>query len=128
MWPGNAADVTTLIPVIDQAAPALRYRACAWVPTTRGGAEARGIVVLRTNTDLSPLEAMLCYKQLSTVEQTFLPNSQAPAVHAADPPQARRDHPRSRVCSFLALELQKAPEDRLAASAASATCRRSSPT
>jgi len=27
--------------------------------------------VLRTNTDLNPLEAMLCYKQLWTVEQTF---------------------------------------------------------
>jgi hypothetical protein len=25
----------------------------------------------RTNTDLNPLEAMLCYKQLWTVEQTF---------------------------------------------------------
>jgi hypothetical protein len=30
-----------------------------------------GIFVLRTNTDLNPLEAMLCYKQLWTVEQTF---------------------------------------------------------
>ena len=29
-----------------------------------------GIFVLRTNTDLNPLEAMLCYKQLCTVEQT----------------------------------------------------------
>jgi hypothetical protein len=29
-----------------------------------------GIFVLRTNTDLNPLEAMLCYKQLWTVEQT----------------------------------------------------------
>jgi hypothetical protein len=27
--------------------------------------------VLRTNTDLNPLEAMLCYEQLWTVEQTF---------------------------------------------------------
>ena len=27
--------------------------------------------MLRTNTDLNPLEAMLCYKQLWTVEQTF---------------------------------------------------------
>jgi len=27
--------------------------------------------VLRTDTDLNPLEAMLCYKQLWTVEQTF---------------------------------------------------------
>ena len=30
-----------------------------------------GIFVLRTNTDLNPLDAMLCYKQLWTVEQTF---------------------------------------------------------
>jgi hypothetical protein len=30
-----------------------------------------GIFVLRTNTDFNPLEAMLCYKQLWTVEQTF---------------------------------------------------------
>ena len=30
-----------------------------------------GIFVLRTNTDLNPLEALLCYKQLWTVEQTF---------------------------------------------------------
>jgi hypothetical protein len=30
-----------------------------------------GIFVLRTNTDLNPLEAMLCYKQLWTVEQSF---------------------------------------------------------
>src|SRR5262249_7210597 len=30
-----------------------------------------GIFVLRTNTDLNPLEAMPCYKQLWTVEQTF---------------------------------------------------------
>jgi hypothetical protein len=30
-----------------------------------------GVFVLRTNTDLNPLEVMLCYKQLWTVEQTF---------------------------------------------------------
>src|SRR6202007_392682 len=30
-----------------------------------------GIFVLCTNTDLKPLDAMLCYKQLWTVEQTF---------------------------------------------------------
>ena len=34
-----------------------------------------GVFVLRTNTDLNPLEAMLCYKQLWTVEQTFAPPS-----------------------------------------------------
>jgi hypothetical protein len=34
-----------------------------------------GIFVLHTNTDLKPLDAMLCYKQLWTVEQTFIPPS-----------------------------------------------------
>ena len=34
-----------------------------------------GVFVLRTNTDLNPLNAMLCYKQLWTVEQTFQPVS-----------------------------------------------------
>ena len=54
-----------------------------------------GIFVLRTNTDLNPLEAMLCHKQLWTVEQTF--RSQAPLLPPADLPQAGRDHPRPRV-------------------------------
>ena len=30
-----------------------------------------GVFVLRTNTELAPLDAMLCYKQLWTVERTF---------------------------------------------------------
>jgi hypothetical protein len=30
-----------------------------------------GIFVLRTNTDIAPLDAMLCYKQLTMVEQAF---------------------------------------------------------
>ena len=55
-----------------------------------------GIFVLRTNTDLNPLEAMLCYKQLWTVEQTFR-TAKHLLRHPADLPQARRDHPRSRV-------------------------------
>jgi hypothetical protein len=37
----------------------------------RGGEEVRRHFVLRTNTDLNPLEAMLFYKQLWMVEQTF---------------------------------------------------------
>jgi hypothetical protein len=55
-----------------------------------------GIFVLRTNTDLNPLEAMLCYKQLSTVEQT---SRTAKHLLASRPglPQAGRDCPRSRV-------------------------------
>ena len=55
-----------------------------------------GIFVLRTNTDLNPLEAMLCYKQLSTVEQTSRTAKHLLASRAGLP-QARRDNPRSRV-------------------------------
>ena len=55
-----------------------------------------GIFVLRTNTDLNPLEAMLCYKQLWTVEQTFR-TAKHLLLDPADLPQARRDHPRPRV-------------------------------
>jgi len=52
-----------------------------------------GVFVLRTNTDLNPLEAMLCYKQPWTLEQTL----RTPLRHPTDLPQAQRDHPRSRV-------------------------------
>src|SRR3984885_934384 len=59
-----------------------------------------GIFVLRTNTDLNPLEAMLCYKQLWTVEQTFRTAkhlfSTRPIFHKPD--AALRDHV---ICSFL---------------------------
>jgi hypothetical protein len=34
-------------------------------------AEFDGVFVLRTNTDLAPIDAMLCYKQLTMGEQTF---------------------------------------------------------
>ena len=51
-----------------------------------------GIFVLRTNTDLNPLEAMLCYKQLWTVEQTFRTAkhlfSTRPIFHSAPRPAA----------------------------------------
>ena len=72
-----------------------------------------GIFVLRTNTDLNPLEAMLCHKQLWTVEQTF--RSQAPLLprpifHKLD--ETIRGHV---FCSFLALVLKRALEDRIAA-------------
>jgi hypothetical protein len=40
-------------------------------PTRSRRKKLDGIFVLRINTDLNPLEAMLCYKQLWTVEQTF---------------------------------------------------------
>ena len=72
-----------------------------------------GVFVLRTNTDLNPLEAMLCYKQLWMVEQTFrmakhLPD--LPFPHKLD--ETIRGHV---FCSFLALVLKKALEDRIAA-------------
>src|SRR5579863_10367172 len=71
-----------------------------------------GIFVLRTNTDLNPLEAMLCYKQLWTVEQTFRTAkhlfSTRPIFHKLD--ETIRGHVS---CSFLALVLKKALEDRI---------------
>ena len=73
-----------------------------------------GIFVLRTNTDLSPLEAMLCYKQLWMVEQTFHTAkhllASRPIFHKLD--ETIRGHV---FCSFLALVLKKALEDRIAA-------------
>src|SRR5262249_31239042 len=54
-----------------------------------------GIFVLRTNTDLNPLEATLLQAIVDCGAN--LPNSQAPALDPADLPQARRDHPRPRV-------------------------------
>jgi transposase len=73
-----------------------------------------GIFVLRTNTDLNPIEAMLCYKQLGTVEQTFRTAkhlfSTRPIFHKQD--ETIRGHV---FCSFLALVLKKALEDRIAA-------------
>ena len=73
-----------------------------------------GIFVLRTNTDLNPLEAMLCYKQLWMVEQTFRTAkhlfSTRPIFHKLD--ETIRGHV---FCSFLALVLKKALEDRIAA-------------
>ena len=73
-----------------------------------------GIFVLRTNTDLNPLEAMLCYKQLWTVEQTFRTAkhllSTRPIFHKLD--ETIRGHV---FCSFLALVLKKALEDRIVA-------------
>jgi transposase len=77
-----------------------------------------GIFVLRTNTDLNPLEAMLCYKQLWTVEQTFRTAKHLlatrPIFHELD--ETIRGHV---FCSFLALVLKKALEDRIAALARS---------
>ena len=70
--------------------------------------------MLRTNTDLNSLEAMLCYKQLWTVEQTFRTAkhlfSTRPIFHKLD--ETIRGHV---FCSFLALVLKTALEDRMAA-------------
>jgi hypothetical protein len=72
-----------------------------------------GIFVLRTNTDLNPLEAMLCYKQLWTVEQAF---RTAKHLCRSSTSSTRPSTIRGHVfCSFLALVLKKALEDRVAA-------------
>ena len=73
-----------------------------------------GVFVLRTNSNLSPLEAMLVYKQLWTVERTFRTTKSLfetrPIYHKLD--ETIRGHV---ACSFLALVLKKELEDRLAA-------------
>jgi hypothetical protein len=79
-------------------------------------ADARfdGIFVLRTNTGLGPLEAMLCYKQLWTVEAAFRSAKSLlatrPIFHKLD--ETIRGHV---FCSFLALVLKQALEERVAA-------------
>ena len=72
-----------------------------------------GVFVLRTNTDLAPLDAMLCYKQLTMVEQTFRTAKSLfatrPIFHKVD--ETIRGH---ASCSFLALVLKKELEERIA--------------
>ena len=69
---------------------------------------------LQTNAHLSPLEAMLVYKQLWTVERTFRTTKSLletrPIYHKLD--ETIRGHV---ACSFLALVQKKELEDRLAA-------------
>jgi hypothetical protein len=78
--------------------------------------EARydGLYVLRTNTRLHPLTAMLRYRDLLVVEQLFHIEKALletrPIYHQSD--EAIRGHV---FCSFLALVLAKELEDRLAA-------------
>ena len=85
------------------------------IDRTKAEEDARfdGVFVLRTNTDLGPLEAMLCYKQLTMVEQTFRTAKSLfetrPIFHKLD--ETIRGHVS---CSFLALVLKKALEDRIA--------------
>jgi hypothetical protein len=73
-----------------------------------------GVFVLRTNTGLSALEAMLVYKQLWMVERAFRTSKSLfetrPIYHKLD--ETIRGHV---ACSFLALVLKKQLEDRLAA-------------
>src|SRR2546423_1742217 len=133
LWPGNTADVTTLLPVVDglraklaQGDKALvgnsgfrRYLKTVSakhfaVDETRVAEDARfdGLYVLRTNTKLTPLQVMLRYRDLLRVEQLF---RQAKAVLATRPIYHSSDMAiRGHVfCSFLALLLVKELEDRL---------------
>ena len=72
-----------------------------------------GVFVLRTNTDLNPLAAMLRYKQLWSVEQTFRTAKHLlatrPIFHKLD--ETIRGHV---FCSFLALVLKAELEARIA--------------
>ena len=72
-----------------------------------------GVFVLRTNADLAPLEAMLCYKRLWMVERAFRTSKSLfatrPIFHKLD--ETIRGHVS---CSFLALVLKKELEDRIA--------------
>jgi hypothetical protein len=73
-----------------------------------------GVFVLRTNTDLDPLGAMLRYKQLWTVEATFRTAKHLlatrPIFHKVD--ETIRGHV---FCSFLALVLKAELEQRIQA-------------
>src|SRR5450432_4828724 len=73
-----------------------------------------GVFVLRTNADLSPLEAMIVYKRLWVVERAFRTSKglfeTRPIFHKLD--ETIRGHVS---CSFLALVLKKELEDRIAA-------------
>jgi Transposase DDE domain len=72
-----------------------------------------GIFILRTNTDLSSTDAMLCYKQLAMVEYAF---RTAKSLFATRPIFHKLDETiRGHVsCSFFALVLKTALEDRIA--------------
>jgi hypothetical protein len=73
-----------------------------------------GLYILRTNTQLHPLAAMMRYRDLLVVEQLFRSEkallATRPIYHQAD--EAIRGHV---FCSFLALVLRKELGDRLAA-------------
>ena len=73
-----------------------------------------GLYVLRTNSKLDPLHAMLRYRELLVVERLFRTTKDLlatrPIYHQTD--AAIRGHV---FCSFLALVLRKELEDRLSA-------------
>jgi len=76
------------------------------------GARFDGVFVLRTNTQLNPLHAMLRYKQLWTVERTFRTTKDLlatrPIYHKVD--GTIRGHV---FCSFLALVLKAELDSRI---------------
>ena len=86
------------------------------IDPAKAEADARfdGVFVLRTNTDLDPLAAMLRYKQLWTVEAAFRTAKHLlatrPIFHKLD--ETIRGHV---FCSFLALVLKSELEQRIAA-------------
>jgi hypothetical protein len=86
------------------------------IDPAKAEADARfdGVFVLRTNTDLDPLAAMLRYKQLWTVEAAFRTAKHLlatrPVFHKLD--ATIRGHV---FCSFLALVLKAELEQRIAA-------------
>jgi DDE family transposase len=86
------------------------------IDPTKAEADAKfdGVFVLRTNTDLDPLAAMLRYQQLWTVEAAFRTAKHLlatrPIFHKLD--ETIRGHV---FCSFLALVLKAELEQRIAA-------------
>ena len=98
----------------DLAALILKEDGTAISPQYLNDIEHNGVFVLRTNTDLDPLAAMLRYKQLWTVEATFRTAKHLlatrPIFHKLD--ETIRGHV---FCSFLALVLKSELEHRIAA-------------
>ena len=116
-WSGSCAAATRHW----SATPAIAASSRPWAKATLPSIAPRpmtsafdGMFVLRTNTDLNPLAAMLRYKQLWTVEQTFRTAKHLlatrPIFHKLD--ETIRGHV---FCSFLALVLKAELEARIAA-------------
>jgi hypothetical protein len=139
LWPGNTADVTTLVPIVDRLRNRFSIGQVCIVADRgminrgyrkylkRGTAkfeidEAKikqegrydGKWVLRTNTDLPAADVALKYKQLWMVEHMFRSTKSLletrPIWHKCD--ETIRGHV---FCSFLALVLRKELQDRLEA-------------